>query len=92
MNLPENQQQHLGVFLCHSSTDKPMVRKLYQQLHIEGIAPWLDEENILPGQDWQQEITKAIRAANVVLVCLSQNSITKTGFIQKEIKNALDIV
>ena len=91
INLPKNQQQKLVVFLCHSSTDKPKVRKLYQQLNIEGIAPWLDEEDILPGQDWQQEITKAVRSANVVLVCLSQNSITKTGFVQKEIKHALDI-
>lgn len=88
---PSENQHQLKVFLCHSSTDKPIVRKLYQKLHAEGIAPWIDEEDLLPGQDWQQEIPKVVRAADVVLVCLSQNSITKAGYVQKEIKHALDI-
>jgi hypothetical protein len=57
----------------------------------DGIAPWLDEEDLLPGQDWALEIPKAVRAADIVIVCLSQGSVTKAGYIQKEIKFALDI-
>lgn len=42
----------LRVFLCHASTDKPIVRELYGQLLAEGwIDPWLDEEKLFPGQD-----------------------------------------
>jgi DNA-binding XRE family transcriptional regulator len=42
----------LQIFLCHSSGDKNTVRALYQRLKREpGISPWLDEENLLPGQD-----------------------------------------
>ena len=49
----------LRVFLCHSSQDKPIVRELYQRLNTEGwIDPWLDEEKLLPGQDWDMEINK----------------------------------
>ena len=81
----------LQVFLCHSSGDKEAVRTLYDKLHIEGIDPWLDEEKLLPGQDWEQEIKKAVRTSDVVLVCLSRKSINKSGFVQKEIKYALDI-
>ncbi|MCQ3980108.1 MAG: hypothetical protein DPW09_42365 [Anaerolineae bacterium] len=82
----------LRVFLCHASADKPAVRDLYQRLSQEGfIQPWLDEEELLPGQDWQREIPKAVRASDVVLVCLSPQSITKAGYVQKEIKFALDI-
>jgi formylglycine-generating enzyme required for sulfatase activity len=44
----------------------------------------------LPGQDWQLEITKAISQSDVIVVCLSQHSITKEGFVQKEIRFALD--
>lgn len=36
------------------------------------------------------EIEKAIEATDVILVCLSNNSITKEGYAQKEIKTALD--
>lgn len=82
----------LRVFLCHTSQDKPVVRELYQRLQAEGwVEPWLDEEKLLPGQDWDMEIEKAVEKADVVLVCLSSRSVTKEGYIQREIKFALDI-
>jgi formylglycine-generating enzyme required for sulfatase activity len=80
----------LRIFLCHSSVDKPAVRELYQRLRADGFEPWLDEEDLLPGQDWQREIPKAVRDADVVVVCLSRGSINKVGYVQKEIKFALD--
>lgn len=83
--------RRLRVFLCHSSSDKPAVRNLYHRLCRNGIDPWLDEENLLPGQDWQQEIPKAVRNSDVVVVCLSQGAINKAGYLQKEIRYALDV-
>ena len=79
------------VFLCHSSGDKTVVRQLYRRLENDGIDPWLDEERILPGQEWETEIRKAVRACDMVVVCLSPTSISKEGFIQKEIRYALDV-
>jgi len=76
------------VFLCHSSGDKPAVRELYRRLKSDGFAPWLDEEELLPGQDWQQEIPAGIRACEVV-VRLSQKSVTKEGYLQS--KEALSV-
>jgi len=84
-------QRPLRVFLCHASNDKPVVRKLHQRLCAEGIDAWLDEEKLLPGQEWQCEISKAVRASDVVVVCLSRNSISKSGYVQKEINLALDV-
>lgn len=81
----------LSVFLCHSSSDKTPVRELYQRLRDDGFRPWLDAEELLPGQDWQLEIRRAIKRSGVVLVCLSRSSITKTGFAQREIRMALDV-
>jgi hypothetical protein len=79
------------VFLCHASADKPAVRTLHKRLLADGFAPWLDEEDILPGCEWQQEIPKAVRNSDVVVVCLSQQSIGRTGYVQKEIRYALDV-
>lgn len=84
------EKQTLKVFLCHASGDKPQVRLLYKQLRNEGIDAWLDQEKLLPGQDWRVEIPRAVQEADVVIVCLSNNSTTKEGYIQKEIKFALD--
>jgi formylglycine-generating enzyme required for sulfatase activity len=83
--------QSLRVFLCHSSGDKPAVRELCRRLCAEGIDAWLDEEKLLPGQDWQLEIPKAVCTSDVVIVCLSRGSVTKAGYVQKEIKFALDV-
>ena len=80
----------LRIFLCHSSGDKPEVRNLYQRLSSDGFDPWLDEEKLLPGQEWEVEIPKAVKTSDVVIVCLSHKAITKAGYVHKEIKSALD--
>ena len=81
----------LRVFLCHSSNDKPAVRELYQKLRAEAwIQPWLDEEELYPGQDWNMEIEKAVEAADAIIVCLTKNSINKEGYVQRELRIVLD--
>lgn len=92
VHAPSNEKQRgLRVFLCHSSTDKSKVRSLYYRLKQDGFTPWLDENDLIPGQEWQEEIPKAVRASDVVAVCLSQGYVTKEGYVNKEIKFALDI-
>ena len=81
----------LRVFLCHSSSDKPAVRGLFKRLKADGFDPWLDEENLEAGQEWEKEIPKAVRNCDVVIVCLSNGSVNKRGYVQKEIKFALDV-
>ena len=81
----------LKAFLCHASGDKPPVRELYKRLVFEGVDAWLDKEKLLPGQDWRVEIPRAVGEADVVIVFLSKKSISKEGYVQKEIKFALDI-
>jgi outer membrane protein assembly factor BamD (BamD/ComL family) len=88
--MAEETKRPLKVFLCHASSDKPAVRDLYKRLLVEGVDAWLDQEKLLPGQDWRVEIPRAVREADVVVICLSNKSITKEGYVQKEIKFALD--
>jgi gamma-glutamyl phosphate reductase len=67
------------------------VRSLYKFLVSAGADAWLDEEKLLPGQLWEQEIPNAVRASDAIVVCLSRVSISKRGYIQKEIRAALDV-
>lgn len=90
--MPEPQNRPLRVFLCHSSDDKPTVRELYQKLNSEGwIDVWLDEEKLLPGQDWDYEIEKALDNSDAVIATLSTGSVSKEGYVQKELRFVLDI-
>ena len=79
----------LRVFLCHASQDKPAVRKLHRYLKQHGIKPWLDEIDLLPGENWEVEIPRALNTSDVILVCLSKNSVNKEGYVQREISFAL---
>jgi len=81
----------LRVFLCHTSSDKPAVRRIYETPLSFGVDPWLDEKKIKGGQDWDLEIRKAVRASDVVVVCLSGASTVREGYVQKEIRQALDV-
>jgi SOS-response transcriptional repressor LexA len=85
------ENRKLKVFLCHSKDDKAQIRKLYHRLIADGFDAWLDEEKLMPGQHWDLEIRKALRETDMVIACLSNNSVTKTGYLQKEIRFALDI-
>lgn len=66
------------------------MHQLYNQLREDGVSPWLDKANILPGQEWELEIRKAVSDSDAVIVCLSRSAVSKEGFIQKEIRFALD--
>ena len=86
----QNPGRSLKVFLCHGSEDKPAVRRLHEALTRDGFSPWMDEKDLLPGQDWEYEIRRTVRQVDVFLVCLSASSASRKGFAQKEIRIALD--
>jgi len=65
---------------------------LYQELAAAGFHPWLDDEDILPGQDWENEIKQSMRDADFLLLCLSKTSVTKQGYVQTEMKSALALL
>jgi formylglycine-generating enzyme required for sulfatase activity len=77
------------IFLCHASEDKPQVREIYQRLIALGFSPWLDEKDILPGQDWDYEIEMALEQSDFVMVFLSKRSVGKVGYVQREFRRAM---
>ncbi|NTV38160.1 MAG: toll/interleukin-1 receptor domain-containing protein [Anaerolineales bacterium] len=88
--MPSNRP--LRVYLSCSSHDIAAAREYYQKLRAEGwIQPWLEEEDLLPGQDSRLEIEKAVRNADAVLVFLSSRSVTQEGNLQRELRLALDV-
>ena len=86
------EKRSLKVFLSYASQDQPAVREIYDALKSEDwINPWLDQEKILPGQNWRIVIETAVDEADVVIICLSRQSVTKEGYVQREIKYAYEI-
>jgi hypothetical protein len=82
---------NISIFLSYAREDKKKVEEIYQRLSDLGFQPWIDTRHILPGEKWEYSIEKAIRDADIFLACLSENSVSKRGIVQKEIRIALDI-
>jgi len=81
------------VFISYAREDNLIAKKLYFDLKcIEGIIPWIDCEDMLPGQKWQNEIYSNIKKCTHFLALLSSNSITKKGYVQRELKIAFDFL
>lgn len=83
--------QKARIFLSYAKEDKEKVKSIYRKLLRERLNPWLDLTDLLPGQEWDKTIVDAIRNARFVIVFLSSNSINKRGFVQREIREALDM-
>lgn len=80
------------VFLCYSEEDFDRVNELYNQMQAAGWRPWLDERDILPGEKRKQAVEDAIAESDFFLACISENAARRRGRVQKEIRDALDIL
>ena len=78
------------IFLSYAHEDRNVTEKLYHDLIQYNLDIWYDNEKLIPGQNWRIEINKAIQTCHYFIAVLSNNSMTKKGFVQKELKSALD--
>jgi hypothetical protein len=80
------------IFISYAQQDLEQVERLYKRLTRAGFNPFLDQKSTLVGQKWEQSIRRAIRNSDLFLACLSKESVDRRGMIQKELKQALDIL
>ncbi len=80
----------LKVFLSYASEDKAKVTSLASSLRKHNLDVWRDKDRILPGQNWEEEIHKALEEADIVILLLSKKSVDKEGYVQLEFEMALE--
>ena len=79
-------------FIGYAHEDWVYAKRLYDDLSKAGVDAWIDEEKLLPGQRWRPEIEKAIRNCRFFIAILFNHSISKRGYIQTELVNALEVL
>lgn len=80
------------VFLSYAREDLSEATRLANQLAVLGIDVWLDVLKLNPGDHWATKIENAIAASDFFLALLSSNSVSKKGYVQKELYEALKIL
>jgi WD40 repeat protein len=77
------------VFLSHATLDKPVVEELAQILRRQGLTPWLDIWNLIPGEPWQEALEEALETCAACAVCIGPSG---TGPWQNaEMRAAIDL-
>jgi hypothetical protein len=82
-----NAIQFYSCFISYSHEDKSFARRLHDALQGRGIRCWLDEHQILPGDNIYDRIDHGIRVWDKVLLCASKHSLT-SGWVDDELKHA----
>lgn len=80
------------VFISYAREDQRLAEKLYLDLRQSEINAWIDIKCLLPGQNWKREIKKSIKESAYFIALISNNSISKRGYIQREMKEAIEVL
>lgn len=81
------------VFISYAREDQPTAMRLYDDLRASRcVEPWLDQRCLIPGQDWALEVLTAIRRSDYFLALLSPASVSKQGYVQKEMREAISVL
>jgi hypothetical protein len=80
------------VFISYAREDRAWAERLYMDLRKQDVNVWLDIRTLKAGASWKREVQKLIRSARYFILLISKHSVNKRGHVQKEIKEALDVL
>ena len=78
----------MQVFISYTCEDKDLARKLSRRLQDAGFDVWLDENNILPGDNWAEKVSQALKESQAMVVLVSPAAMD-SKWVRHEIEFAL---
>lgn len=64
----------MKIFLSHASRDATLARRIAEGLRREGLTVWLAEEEILPGDNFAEQISQALAQCDSMVALLTSNA------------------
>lgn len=78
------------IFISYATPDRDRVLPFFDHLTSHGFNVWIDVRCLKPGQNWDFEIKRALNKASLILIFISNNSYDRRGYVQRELRLALD--
>lgn len=79
----------LPLFFSYSHADADRVTKFAATLRLAGFPTWIDQDQLLPGQNWFEKVGRAIDNARLALVFLSREAVSRPGAFLMETQEML---
>jgi hypothetical protein len=80
---------HGKIFLSYAREDSEFTLKLAHDLRGENVAIWVDQMDIVPGEDWDQAVEKALYECTGLLIVLSPDAVNSRS-VMDEVSFALE--
>jgi hypothetical protein len=82
----------MKIFLSYPRENIDIAEEIYNFLTECDIGVWFDKKALILGQDWDRERLSAQKESDQMILIYSIYTKEKSGVIQREIKDALDII
>jgi hypothetical protein len=84
------QEHSPQIFISYANPDQARVIPYFEALETKGFNVWLDCRKLKPGQNWDFEVKRAFDKSGLVIAFISEASVGRRGYVQRELKLALD--
>lgn len=84
------ESERCSVFISYVSPDRERVIPFADFIAALDVDVWIDFRKIKPGQNWDYEIRRGLDRATIIVIFLSNNSVNRRGYAQREIRVALE--
>ncbi|MEH1863955.1 MAG: toll/interleukin-1 receptor domain-containing protein [Nostoc sp.] len=76
--------------MSYAREDGERANRIYSMINRTDRPVFYDKMSLIPGMDWREEIERNLEKCKLVLILCSPHIVGKEGFIQKEIRLALE--
>src|SRR5215218_6043093 len=86
-------QKPLRVFCSYSHKDETYLNELrtwLRRLERQGLIEWWHDREISPGWEWEEEIDKNLRTADIILLLITPDFMGSDYVFEKEINRAIE--
>jgi hypothetical protein len=78
----------MNIFLSYSSEDADLAHRIAEGLRREGLNVWLAEEEIFPGDNWAEHISRALTECDAMVALITPHT-GQSGNVQRDMSYAL---
>jgi len=79
------------VFISYAREDLAAATLIKDAVDRTGLVGWLDVRHLYGGVHWKAHIARMIKKSDFFVAVLSKISVEKRGFVQREIREALEV-